>query len=107
MTPERPVKVPMRPALWRNGDKLYAIGGTCIEVPSDTTMETLANYVVHDPSTQLEVSQKDRWTVEGSNGNRYTVIKIGGKYKCSCPGFGFRKKCKHSKRIKEESEKAE
>ena len=105
--PERPVKVPMRPALWHNGDKLYAIGGTCVEVPPGTTMETLANYVVHDPSAQLEVLQKDRWTVEGSNGNRYTVTKIGGKYKCSCPGFGFRKKCKHSKRIGEENEKAE
>jgi len=63
--PDWPVKAPMRPGLWRNGDKLYAIGGMCVEVPPDTTMETLHLYMIHDPSAQLEVSQKDRWVVEG------------------------------------------
>ena len=85
----------MRPALWHNGDKLYAIGGFCVEVPVGTTMGTRdAN---NDP---IEV--KDRWTVEGSNGNRYTVTKVGDAFKCSCPGYGFRRKCKHSKKISEE-----
>jgi hypothetical protein len=34
-------------------------------------------------------------TVQGSKGNTYTVIKEGSKTSCSCPGFGFRKTCKH------------
>ena len=33
--------------------------------------------------------------VEGSNGKKYYVTKVGNKYTCSCPGFMFRHKCKH------------
>jgi hypothetical protein len=99
-----PVEMPMRPGLWKSGNKLYAIGGKCVEVPPGTTMETLSQYVVYVPwskdnSAPIEV--KDRWIVEGSNGNKYTVTKIGDKFKCSCPGYGFRRKCKHSQRIAE------
>jgi hypothetical protein len=35
-------------------------------------------------------------TVEGSNGKKYTLEKIAGKYVCNCPGYTFRQKCKHS-----------
>jgi hypothetical protein len=34
-------------------------------------------------------------TVAGSKGNTYTVIKEGSRSSCTCPGFGFRKTCKH------------
>ena len=33
--------------------------------------------------------------VEGSKGNVYTVTKEGARYTCTCPGFTFRKQCKH------------
>ena len=34
--------------------------------------------------------------VEGSKpGVTYTVTKVGNKVSCSCPGYGFRKTCKH------------
>ncbi len=34
-------------------------------------------------------------TVQGSKGNTYIVTKENGKATCTCPGFGFRKTCKH------------
>lgn len=35
--------------------------------------------------------------VKGSNGKVYLLTKgINGKYNCTCPGFSFRHKCKHS-----------
>ena len=34
-------------------------------------------------------------TVQGSKGNAYTVVKEKGKKSCTCPGFGFRRTCKH------------
>jgi plasmid maintenance system killer protein len=41
------------------------------------------------------VSTKRIYKVNGSKGNVYTVT-INGKYKnCTCPGFGFRRSCKH------------
>ena len=32
---------------------------------------------------------------KGSKGNVYTVTRNGTKYTCTCPGFVFRKHCKH------------
>ena len=34
-------------------------------------------------------------TVAGSKGNTYTVIKEGSRATSTCPGFSFRKTCKH------------
>lgn len=33
--------------------------------------------------------------VAGSKGNTYTVIKEGSRATCTCPGYSFRKTCKH------------
>lgn len=35
------------------------------------------------------------WTVVGSKGNSYTVSLSGGVWACSCPGHGFRGRCRH------------
>lgn len=35
-------------------------------------------------------------TVAGSGGKTYYLQKVAGKWQCSCPGYGFRRTCKHS-----------
>ena len=40
-------------------------------------------------------SSRETITVQGSKGNTYIVTKENGKVSCSCPGYGFRKTCKH------------
>ena len=40
-------------------------------------------------------SSRETITVQGSKGNTYIVTKENGKATCTCPGFGFRKTCKH------------
>ncbi len=40
-------------------------------------------------------SSRKTITVQGSKGNTYIVTKENGKATCTCPGFGFRKTCKH------------
>lgn len=35
------------------------------------------------------------WTVAGSKGNSYAVSLSGGSWSCSCPGYGFRNRCRH------------
>lgn len=35
------------------------------------------------------------WTVKGSKGNSYVVTRNASKWDCTCPGFSFRKTCKH------------
>lgn len=40
-------------------------------------------------------SSRETITVQGSKGNTYIVTKENGKVSCTCPGYGFRKTCKH------------
>lgn len=40
-------------------------------------------------------SNREVITVQGSKGNTYVVTKENGKAHCTCPGYGFRKTCKH------------
>lgn len=42
------------------------------------------------PKVERTVTQ-----VAGSKGNTYTVIKEGSSATCTCPGYSFRKTCKH------------
>lgn len=37
----------------------------------------------------------ERRKVEGSKGNTYELTKTNGKWSCTCPGFEYRKDCKH------------
>lgn len=36
-----------------------------------------------------------QWTVKGSKGNEYLVIRQKGLYNCNCTGFQYRKSCRH------------
>lgn len=44
--------------------------------------------------------KKDTIVVKGSNGKEYFIEKVGSKYTCTCPGFIFRHKCKHTENMK-------
>jgi len=35
------------------------------------------------------------WRVKGSKGNYYQVSNINNSWECTCPGFSFRRTCKH------------
>ena len=43
------------------------------------------------------------WAVVGSKGAHYTVRADHGRYTCTCPGFGWRRKCKHIEQVKKEN----
>ena len=44
-------------------------------------------------------STRETITVQGSKGNTYIVTKENGKASCTCPGYGFRKTCKHVQEV--------
>jgi hypothetical protein len=37
----------------------------------------------------------ETWLVAGSKGSKYTVVRTRNKWTCTCPGFQFRKSCRH------------
>jgi len=42
----------------------------------------------------------ETWLVDGSKGSKYTVIRTKNKWTCTCPGFQFRKTCRHITELK-------
>ncbi len=100
-----PVEVSMPPALFRSHTGIhYGIAGSVwIEVPDDTTLDGLSKYMVYKPREVAPVAGENSWSVKGSKGNVYTVKLSQGVYSCSCPGYGFRRKCRHITEIKNES----
>lgn len=40
------------------------------------------------------------WQVQGSKGSVYTVTQTESKLSCTCPGFQFRRNCRHITEIK-------
>ena len=40
-------------------------------------------------------SARETITVQGSKGNTYIVTKENGKATCTCPGYSYRKSCRH------------
>lgn len=41
------------------------------------------------------------WVIEGSRGSKYTVVRTKNSYTCTCPGFQFRKTCRHVTEVKD------
>ena len=47
-------------------------------------------------ATKEDVKDSTRtWVVDGSRGSKYTVVCSNNTWSCTCPGFQFRKSCKH------------
>ena len=99
----KPIEVSMPPALFRNADGIcYAIAGSAwVEVPPDTTFDDLDKYMVYKRPVFERPAGEKAWKVEGSKGNVYTIKLSDGAYSCTCPGFGFRRKCRHIEEIKD------
>lgn len=49
---------------------------------------------------EVDVGVKS-WTVEGSRGNKYQVAKDRQGWTCTCPGFQFRRQCRHVSELSE------
>ena len=98
----KPIEVSMPPALFTNADGIrYAIAGSAwVEVPPETTFDELSKYMTYKPREIKRPAGEKVWQVEGSKGNIYTVKLSDGVYTCTCPGFSFRRKCRHIEGVK-------
>lgn len=50
--------------------------------------------------THTVTSDTQTWTVEGSRGAQYVVARNKNSWSCTCPGFQFRRSCKHVVQLK-------
>ncbi len=96
------VKVPWPPALAEFRGQKYAIcGSVWLPVPSETTQDDLSNYMDWSTKPKASGGSEGSWQVEGSKGNTYNVKRsASGVWSCTCAGYGWRRKCKHIDKIK-------
>lgn len=88
---------------WTRPNAFNLSGDAFIPV-REIAMDTVHDLKMDDGSEGEKVAVGDETqtlTVPGSKpGVTYTVLKTGNKITCTCPGFTFKKSCKHVELIK-------
>ena len=98
-----PIEVTWPPMLYtdRSGQKWAVSGQHWVEVPETLTLDRVGEYMVvaerTEPVPRPDVATYD---VKGSTGNTYTVTNDAGAWTCTCPGFGWRRRCRHINEVK-------
>ena len=103
---ELPVKVTWPPMLYTDmsGQKWAVSGQHWIEVPDTLTLDRIGEYMVVDQRfTPTQTPDVRTYDVQGSTGNTYTVKQDADTWTCTCPGFGWRRKCRHITEVKNAS----
>jgi len=62
------------------------------------TMEYTDGQVAKKEAVKVDT---EAWSVDGSQGSKYTVIRTKNSWTCTCPGFQFRKTCRHIKELRD------
>jgi len=101
-----PIKVTWPPMLYTDmsGQKWAVSGQHWLEVPDTLTLDRVDEYMVVDQRfTPAQSPDVRTYEVQGSTGNTYTVTQDGDTWTCTCPGFGWRRKCRHINEVKNAS----
>jgi hypothetical protein len=90
------------PALVRPSDGNTYVCPGWIPVPSDTTLEEVhSRWTPRVPEIEKAPTAIISETVKSSSGKGGYLVEFNGKsWSCSCPGFGFRRDCKHVRELK-------
>jgi len=73
-------------------------------VNDDIKLSDVRKHLIYiAPKTTVIKKKNETFIIPNSKGTgTYKVILNNGNLTCSCPGFGFRRSCRHIKEIKEQ-----
>ena len=78
-----------------SGDKNFSAEG----IPYIVNLREWANKRVRDyERNRPKLPTIKTYKVPGSSGRMYTITTSENSINCSCPGFTFRRSCKHTKK---------
>ena len=92
----------------RNGQLLAVAGDQWYEIDSSVTLDYLRSIwtrvVNGKPTAEKKAIDKKEFTVTSSRTGEVYVVSFGtsGSH-CTCAGYGFRRKCSHIDKIKQEN----
>jgi hypothetical protein len=81
-----------QPEYFKSQSRINRSGRKFIEVKRNPWGFDLNIKVEADPARKIN---GQTWTVSGSKGDQYTVSLNGSRWSCTCPGHGFRGRCRH------------
>ena len=85
---------------WGKGKPVYFRNFQRIDRRGRKFVEIKKNPWKFDLSIRIETEEESKpqgqtWRVPGSKGGEYVVSFDGGRWSCTCPGHGFRNRCRH------------
>ena len=86
---------------WGEGQPEYFTNPNRIDRRGRKFVELKKNPWSFDLSTRSDSEEAqtqtvgETWEVQGSKGDRYIVSRDSGRWSCTCPGHGFRGRCRH------------
>lgn len=73
--------------------------------PNHPTSIIHKKFIVGHTFSQARTSERIFQVKSKSKGKTYMVVSKGGAITCNCTGFGFRRKCSHSDKVRQLLEK--
>ena len=96
-------KVTCTPAIVRVGGKTIVAGGFMEETWDGITMQEVSQLFPRAkfvPTPKVAPEVKEYQVVSSKGDKHYTVTYRNDSYSCSCPGYGWRRKCRHIESVK-------
>ena len=96
----RRIKSHMAPGIAQTLNKRWMVfsgpDGGWFEISNDVTLDDVNKLWLNEiDKSENDTNLSKTVSVKGSGKNSYKVVFKNNSVSCSCPGFGFRKKCKH------------
>lgn len=84
------------PEAWENSKAVLCLSTNISTFPVRVIQRSSIVSINNTPVQQKTYTLNTKTiTVTGSKGNTYQVSKVGDTYRCTCPGYQFRKTCRH------------
>jgi hypothetical protein len=76
--------------------------GGSIRIADDVTPDDAVAIWVEYQLKQQVFKGSAQYQIASSSGSTYTVTLQNNNWSCTCPGFGFRKRCRHLEQAKQQ-----
>jgi hypothetical protein len=99
MIPPQPTEIVfegtvLKPHKWLNDREFCLTGDSNWPIRVINMSNVIDIKLINGDMKTIDIGSKV-WTIKGSKGNIYIVTRNSNKWDCTCPGFSFRKTCKH------------
>lgn len=84
----------LTPHKWMNDRQFCLTGDSNFPIRVIDVSSIIDLKIIVGDSKDIDTDVKT-WEVPGSKGNKYIVTRSNQGWSCTCPGFQFRRQCKH------------